>query len=84
MTLTDRHREILGAIGTRGASPEDLGYHTRAREFADLDLAGLIVYWPESQPRPFQVLSDASRRGTWNLTASGAEAIGALSPVRVI
>jgi hypothetical protein len=84
MTLTDRHREILDAIGTDGALPNELGPHTRAREFADLDVAGLIVYWPQSQPRPSRVLSDDSRRGTWSLTAAGAEAIGALSPVRVI
>lgn len=84
MTLTDRHREILGAIGMSGVSPDHLGHHVRAREFADLDIAGLIVYWPESQPRPFHVLSDDSRSGTWNLTPAGADAIGALSPVRVI
>jgi len=82
--LSDRHREILGAIGLTGATHDELGYLMRAREFADLDVAGLIVYWPESQPRPVRVLSDTSRRGTWNLTAAGADAIGALSPVRVI
>ncbi len=84
MTLTDRHREILDAIGADGASANELGPRTRAREFADLDVGGLIVYWPPSQPRPLRVLSDDSRRGTWNLTAAGADAIGALSPVRVI
>jgi hypothetical protein len=84
VTLTERHREILDAIGVAGAEPGTLGRHTRAREFADLDVAGLIVYWPDSQPRPFRVLSDASRRGTWNLTAAGAEAVGLLTPVRVI
>jgi hypothetical protein len=84
MTLSDRHREILGAIGQEGAAPDELGHHMRAREFADLDVAGLIVYWPASQPRPFRVVSDRSRRGTWNLTAAGADAIGSLSLVRVI
>ncbi len=84
MTLTERHREILHAIGPAGASQAELGHRLRAREFADLDVAGLIVYWPESQPRPFEVVSDRSRRGTWNLTAAGADAIGALTPVRVI
>lgn len=84
MTLTERHRAILDAIGPEGASAETLGRHTRAREFADLDMAGLIVYWPQSQPRPFQVLGLDSRSGTWNLTAAGAEAVGLLAPVRVI
>jgi hypothetical protein len=84
VTLTERHREILRAIGPAGASQTELGHHLRAREFADLDVAGLIVYWPEAQPRPCQVLSDRSRRGTWNLTSAGVDAIGALTPVRVI
>lgn len=84
MTLSDRHREILDAIGFRGATHDELGHLTRAREFADLDVAELIVYWPEAQPRPLRVLSDVSRCGSWNLTAAGADAIGALGPVRVI
>jgi hypothetical protein len=84
VTLTDRHRAILDAIGPAGASAEALGRHTRAREFADLDIAGLIVYWPAAQPRPAQVLGVDSRSGTWNLTAEGAEAVGLLAPVRVI
>jgi hypothetical protein len=81
--LNARHCEILEAIGDHGATPEELGFRTRLREFDDLKSAGLIVYWPMGAPPPLAVVGNRTRSGTWNLTAAGMAARGDGPPLRL-
>ena len=73
--LTDRHREILQAIGPYGADEQALGAAARSREFDDLTHHGLVVYWHPLGTGPrTSILGGAP--GTWCLTIPGAEAAG--------
>jgi hypothetical protein len=74
-TLTDRHREILRAIGSTGANELTLGAAARSREFDDLTHFGLVVFWHPLGTGPrTSVLGGAP--GSWCLTFAGAEAAG--------
>jgi hypothetical protein len=74
-TLTDRHREILRAIGSTGATELTLGAAARSREFDDLTHSGLVVYWHPLGTGPRAgILGGAP--GSWCLTLAGAEAAG--------
>ncbi len=54
------------------------------REFDDLRHGGLIVYWPEHEPRPLEVYGTGIEPGRWYLTADGAAAAGIeLPPLRL-
>ena len=73
--LTDRHREILQAIGPYGADEPTLGAAARSREFDDLTHGGLVVYWHPLGTGPRAgILGGAP--GSWCLTLAGAEAAG--------
>lgn len=55
-----------------------------SREFDELRDAGLIQFWPEGQPRPFDVFGPGTRPGAWYLTSAGAQAAGLeLPPLRL-
>jgi len=84
MELTHLHREILQAIGFSGASWSQLKGVGMGREFDDLRHAGLIVYWPQGEPRPLAAVATDGYAGYWYLTIEGASAAGLeLPPLRL-
>jgi hypothetical protein len=80
MEFAERHLEILEAIGERGAEPTDLRRLEQCREFDDLRIDKLIVFWPLRQPRPSDIYGGGMRPGAWYLSRSGAEAVRSLRP----
>ena len=76
MELGRSHQEILGVLLDPYASAGDLLRVSRyGREFDDLRHAGLIVYWPEGQPRPFGIVGGHTP-GRWYLTSGGEACLG--------
>jgi hypothetical protein len=74
MQLTPQHREILTAIGEKGATAERLRRY--GREFGELSAQRMIVFWPEGRQRPLGVYGPGTAPGRWYLTHEGADAIG--------
>ena len=71
VTLNERHRLILRAVGFGGATEEELAGHARSREFSDLTHQGLIVYWHTHRGEPLSGVI-GGRPGCWCLTPAGA------------
>jgi hypothetical protein len=76
MELTDRHVEILRAVGELGATEEELGRVVTTREFDDLRSAGFLLYWPARGLRPLGLAATGSRRDCWYLSFIGAGELG--------
>jgi hypothetical protein len=75
MSLSERHRAILRAIGPSGATESALGAAARSRELDELARASLVAYWPLLGVRPRGDIVGGDP-GTWCLTFAGATAMG--------
>jgi hypothetical protein len=67
-------------IRERGAKIDEFATHLLSREFDELRDEGLIVFWPDGQPRPYDVFGPGTRTNAWYLTSAGAGAIGLEGP----
>ncbi len=78
LVLTERHLEVLRAMGLQGSTREQLGEILERPAFGELLITGYLIYKPiisrETVVRPGE--SGEIQTDVWYFTAVGAAAIG--------